>query len=192
VKQFPEWRRSRIKPIFADGAYLKQWAGDTTIAGSISRSPVTNVSWFAARKYCACQGKRLARVDEWEYAAGASETKANGSDDVGFSKRLFTWYSKPNPKVLPPVGSGYINYYGIWDMHGLVWEWVEDFNSTLISGDSRADTEASSNLFCGSGALGANDFTNYSAYLRYGFRGSLKANYCINNLGFRCAMNIES
>lgn len=187
VREHPDWKRSAVKPIFADAAYLKAWTSDTTFSDAIKRSPVTNVSWFAARKYCACQGKRLATADEWEYAASASLNNPDGSGDSTFRALLLEWYSKPNPGRLPSVGSTVKNYYGIWDMHRLVWEWVHDFNSALITGDSRADKAASSGLFCGSGALAANDFNNYVAFLRYGFRGSLKANYCINNLGFRCA-----
>jgi len=192
VQEYPQWQRSKVKPIFAESTYLKYWAGDVSFDPTLANAPVTNVSWFAARKYCECQGKRLATSDEWEYTATASETAASGTDDAAFNQRLLEWYSKPNPRVTPNVGSTFRNHYGIWDLHSLVWEWVEDFNSALITGDSRADTETSSNFFCGSGALGANDFKNYAAFLRYGFRGSLKANYCINNLGFRCAKDVES
>lgn len=191
VKENPDWQRSNAKSVFAEPGYLKHWTSDTSFDPKLANAPVTSVSWFAARKYCDCQGKRLATADEWEYAAAASETSLQGTDEPDYNKRLLEWYSKPNPTVLPDVGSTYKNYHGIWDLHGLVWEWVDDFGSALITGDSRADSETSSNFFCGSGALAASDFKDYAAFLRYGFRGSLKGNYCIRNLGFRCAQDLE-
>ena len=45
-------------------------------------------------------------------------------------------------------------------------------------------------FFCGAGAQGARDVENYPAFMRYGFRSSLKADYCIHNLGFRCAKDL--
>ena len=45
--------------------------------------PSTQVSWFAARAYCASLGKRLPTVDEWEYAAAASERRTDATDDAG-------------------------------------------------------------------------------------------------------------
>ena len=45
-------------------------------------------------------------------------------------------------------------------------------------------------LFCGGGSQGARDVQIYPAFMRYGFRSSLKANYCVHNLGFRCAKDL--
>ena len=68
----------------------------------------------------------------------------------------------------------------------MVWEWTYDFNSVLISGESRKDVDDDSNLFCGSAAVGTTDLMNYAAFMRYAIRGSLNANYTMKNLGFRC------
>ena len=82
------------------------------------------------------------------------------------------------------------NYWGVYDLHGLVWEWVSDFSTAMVTGDARADSELDRQLFCGSGAVGARDLTDYATFMRYGFRSSLKADYCIHNLGFRCAKDL--
>ena len=65
----------------------------------------------------------------------------------------------------------------MYDLHGLVWEWTLDFNSVLISGESRKDVDTDTNLFCGSATIGATDLMNYAAFMRYAIRGSVKANY---------------
>ena len=83
------------------------------------------------------------------------------------------------------------NIWGVYDLHGLVWEWTLDFNSVLISGESRKDVDTDRDLFCAGGAVGAKDLMNYAAFMRYAFRGSIKANYSIQNLGFRCVKDIE-
>jgi len=75
-------------------------------------------------------------------------------------------------------------------LHGLVWEWVADFNTAMVTGDARGYTGLDRQLFCGSGAVGAQDLSNYAAFMRYGFRSSLQADYCVHNLGFRCAQDL--
>lgn len=190
----PQWQRGNVKPIFADQGYLKHWPsglGDPKNLGQLRNKPVVNISWFAAKKYCECQGKRLPTVDEWEFLALASETRPDGAEDPGFYQQILDWYSKPSGMALDTVGSTFRNYYGVWDMYGLVWEWVLDFNTAMISGESRGDTGLNRDLFCGSGSAGASDPGNYVAFMRYAFRASLKANYSVQNLGFRCAKDGE-
>ncbi|GAA4445340.1 formylglycine-generating enzyme family protein [Pontibacter saemangeumensis] len=192
LEKNPKWNKGEVKKIFADENYLRHWANGQNIgpdAGKISNSPVVNVSWFAAKAYCECQGKRLPTVAEWEYTALASETKANAANDDKFYQRSLDWYSQPNPKYLPPVQQGFRNYYGAYGMIGLVWEWTQDFNSALLIGESRSDASLDRQLFCGSGSSGAKDVKNYVAFMRYAFRSSLKANYTVGNLGFRCAQS---
>jgi formylglycine-generating enzyme required for sulfatase activity len=76
-------------------------------------------------------------------------------------------------------------------MHGLVWEWTSDFNSVLISGESRQDVDVERNLFCGSASINATNLMDYAAFMRFAFRGSVKANYSIRTLGFRCSKDIN-
>ncbi len=192
VTKNPQWLKSNAKKIFADKMYLRNWKNDFELNdGEKLNSPVTNVSWFAAKAYCDCQGKRLPTMDEWEYAAMADETVKDARIKKSYNEQILSWYEAPRSNQ-NEIGETPKNFWGIYDLHGLVWEWTSDFNSVMISGESRKDSDGDNNLFCGSASLGATDLMNYAAFMRYAFRGSIKANYAIKNLGFRCAKDIEN
>ncbi|MDP4150713.1 MAG: formylglycine-generating enzyme family protein [Bacteroidota bacterium] len=179
VKANPEWAKSKIPRVYADNNYLSQWAGDTELGNEgIRNSPVTNVSWFAANAYCKWKGKRLPTLAEWEYAASAPP--ANMKRGIKLTTIILGWYDHPTPRVLPSIGSTYKNELGIYDMHGLIWEWVGDFNSVITGSNS---------FFCAGGSLGAANKEDYAAFMRYAFRESLRASYTVGSLGFRCAMD---
>ena len=62
VKRHPEWRRSKVSPLFTDDAYLSHWKGDLDPGpGAGARQPVTFVSWFAASAYCRARGEAASR-----------------------------------------------------------------------------------------------------------------------------------
>jgi len=194
VRANPKWRRSQALKLFTDAHYLEQWQGDLELGDAsnvIADGPVTNVSWFAAKAYARWKGKRLPTLAEWEMAAAASATRARGKDDPEHYKRILEWYAKPTRLPLPAVTSAARDFHGVRGLHGLVWEWVDDFNTALVTGESRADAGLDRNLFCGSGAVGASDFRDYAAFMRYAFRSSLDAKYAVPNLGFRCARNVK-
>ena len=195
VKKHPEWQRSRVDRAMADENYLHHWAGDLDPgpdAERVKAAPVTYVSWFAARAYAGSCGLRLPTQDEWEFTARADATRIDASKDQAFLRKLLEWYSKPGAAVLPSAAGAEPNVYGVRGLHGLVWEWVHDFNSTLIVGDSRGDDSLERKLFCGSGAMLASDVTNYAAFMRYAFRSSLKGTYCVASQGFRTARSIKA
>lgn len=187
VRANPQWSRGQVKSLFADSEYLKQWKANSAVADpEMALSPVVNVSWFAAKAYCEWRHLRLPTVDEWEYLGQFGPVGSNG--DV--KTVILDWYSQPTPERIPPVRSTFKNKFGVWDLHGLIWEWTYDFNTTLVTGESRGDTALEKSMFCGSGAVGAADPSNYAAFMRFGFRSSLKGNYTVGNLGFRCVKGV--
>lgn len=183
VKHHKKWAQNKVPKLFADSNYLKHWKspydpGDKNTL----HSPVTNISWFAAEAYCDSKEMRLPSVDEWEYLAQfgpwdqSKETKTV----------ILEWYSKPSPATLPNVKSTFKNKFGVWDVHGLIWEWTHDFSTSFVTGESRGDSSLEKSMFCGGGAQGAADPSDYAAFMRFGFRSSLQGNYTVPNLGFRC------
>ncbi len=192
VKEYPKWKRSKVLRLFADKSYLTKWKSDTKLSDTQSlNAAITNISWFAANAYCECKGKRLPTIDEWEYAAMANKTQPDARTIKTYNEYILSWYEKPKT-FNNNIGSTFKNYWGVYDLHGLVWEWTSDFNSVLISGESRKDVDNDSNLFCGSAAINATDLMNYAAFMRYAIRGSVKAKYTMRNLGFRCVKTTKN
>ena len=156
-------------------------------AGRITRPP--GMPWAWTRRptrwhCCPAAGPR-------KYAACADETRANATDDPEFTARLLEWYGKPGGAALPSVKIAPANFYGVRALHGYVWEWVGDFNNSMVTGESRGDSGIDRKLYCAGGALGATDTRNYAAFMRYAFRSSLKGNYTVPNLGFRGARDAD-
>ncbi|MFO0646793.1 MAG: formylglycine-generating enzyme family protein [Polyangiales bacterium] len=190
VQANPAWQRSRVRRLFADADYLAHWRADTELGPDARPSqPVTRVSWFAARAYCRAQGRRLPTEAEWEYVARASERSPEAPSDPVTTARILAWYGHPQAP-LSDVGLGRADYWGLRDIHGLVWEWVDDFNSALVVTDSRDNQGPGVGRFCGAASAGARDVGDYVAFMRYAFRQSLRGAYTVRNLGFRCATDI--
>jgi formylglycine-generating enzyme len=188
VTAHPHWRRSRVSPLFADQTYLRHWAGDLEL-GPLAPpdAPVVNVSWFAARAYARSHGLRLPTLAEWEVAASAGYTRARGRDEPEFLRALYAWLGEPAPDIHPAVTTLRPDFNGVRGLHGLVWEWVDDFDTAMVTGESRADSDRDQNLFCGGAAAASTDTADYAAFMRQALRSSLKARQSTHSLGFRCA-----
>ena len=190
VKAHREWQRGRAASTFADGTYLHSWRSALALGvGMNADQPVTNVSWFAAEAFCENEGEgeggRLPTWLEWEYVAAADEKVFDARSDPAWRARILSWYSHSSGEPLLPVG-GAANAYGVRNMHGLVWEWVDDFNALLVSADSRNQGDPDKLQFCGAGAISLKDRDNYAVLMRIALLSSLVAASTTNNLGFRC------
>lgn len=172
VREHAEWRRSQVGGLRAESDYLKDWRSDID-PGAHPERPAVYVSWFAATAYCEARGARLPTTDEWEYTAQRG--------DPDFAKKALEWFARPTPAVLPPAGSTPRNALGVRDLASLVWEWTSDFNAQI-------PPEGTS---CGAGSQGATDATDYAGFMRRAFRGSLRGDFTLRNLGFRCAMDLQ-
>jgi sulfatase modifying factor 1 len=186
----PSWRRSRVPRVFADERYLSHWRADLETGPDLGERPVTYVSWFAARAYAHWAGRRLPTIVEWERAGAASETQEDARAELGLRERILGWYSRPATPLPPRVETTPANLWGAYDLHGVIWEWTEDFNTLLRQGEARGDGQPGGGLFCGAGSVGSADPSDYAAYMRFALRSSLRGSFCLGNLGFRCAADV--
>jgi cytochrome oxidase Cu insertion factor (SCO1/SenC/PrrC family) len=185
VLAHPEWRRDGVAPQLVDERYLARWGSPDALGPDVDpRQPVVEVSWFAARAYCGAQGMRLPTRAEWEVAAAASKTQVDASADAAWKAHLLELYTRPSPARLPRVGQTEPNRWGVRDLHGVVWEWVSDFDASPGSDDEAL-------RFCAGGAQPAGDKTDFAAFEREAMRSALRAAYTTENLGFRCAAALE-
>ena len=190
VRAHPEWQRGEAPAVFADARYLFDWRAPQQLARSDDATrPVTHVSWFAAKAYCESDGARLPTWLEWEYAAAADEARPDARADPQWRRRILAWYERPT-STLPAVG-GAPNAYGVRDLHGVVWEWVDDFNALFIAGDSRTQGDPDLQKFCGAGAINVIDRDSYAVLMRIALLSSLGASDSTSSLGFRCAREPE-
>lgn len=185
TQKHKNWQRDRIAALFHDGNYLKHWDSNNRIAAGSENLPVTYVSWFAARDYCAAQGGRLPSLNEWEYASVQYRAEQRISDD-DYARQLFAWYSQPHSKKLQPVNP---DAQQLMHLHDRVNEWVDDYQLLLTNGDN-VDLLSGS---CGDSARFMSRFSNanYATFFRYQSRSDYAPQSTTSTMGFRCAYDPE-
>ncbi len=108
----------------------ERWPG---VAGSdLDRHPAVNVDWYQAAAFCrwlarhGFAGARLPSEAEWEYAcrAGTSTRYWSGNSEQDLER--VAWYRANAPKRSHRVSGKPANPWGLYDMHGNVWEWCAD------------------------------------------------------------------
>ena len=173
------------------------------------RRPVINVSWDDAVRYAhwlseqTGEGYRLLSEAEWEYAARAGSTKkyhfgndttelcryANHADASTDYEWRNSYCSDGVGKQTAAVGSYEPNAFGLYDMHGNVWEWVQDCWSNHYRwaprhGEARLEGDCSMRVLRG-GAWGYEVES-----LRAAFRTPLSTRQRSNDIGFRVARTL--
>ncbi len=147
--------------------------------------PAANVTWSEAKDFCEHFGYRLPTEAEWEYAARAgTQTRYSFGDD---ERKLgeYAWYSGNSDYRTHPVGTRQPNPWGLYDMHGNVYEWVQDCWHDNYNG-APADGSAWEADNCQQRVLRGGSFYR-AEYLRSANRDGVGPEGRYQNFGFRCA-----
>ena len=162
------------------------------------RRPVINVSWNNAKAYVRWlsdkTGKpyRLLSEAEWEYAARAgTTTRYNWGDDIGRNRANCDGCGSGwDNEQTAPVGSFPANGFGLYDLHGNVWEWVEDCRNPSYAG-APADGSARINGDCSSHVLRGGSWYNEPKNVRVALRISYATESRSYSHGFRVARTLR-
>ena len=160
--------------------------------------PVMNVSWKDARGYVRWLSRktgktyRLLSEAEWEYVARArTQTKYWWGDEIGRGRANCDGCGSAwDNAQTAPVGSFSANGFGLHDMHGNVWEWVEDCGHADYDGapaDGRAWTSGGD---CTARVLRGGSWDDSPRFLRSAYRFRFSTGNRNNFDGFRIARTL--
>ena len=201
--------RIAITPVTAE-LYRDVMAQAATAATELeARLPASDVSWFAAIEFCnrlsaragyrpcysrlfgrwrcdwRADGYRLPSEAEWEYACRADSTTRYGFGDDPADLDGYAWYKTNANDRRQPVATRRANAWGLYDMHGNVWEWCWDWYgrySPKTARNPRGPTK-----FVGGGrVLRGGSFDDSPARLRSARRGDGGPESRLWDDGFRC------
>jgi len=157
----------------------------------VPQRPVEQVSWNTIQGFLSQTGMRLPTEAEWEYAYRAGTTTAfhgytgqlSGTNDDNLLGNI-AWFSGNANSQTRPVGGKLGNGFGLHDMSGNVWEWVNDWYSNY-SADAQTNPQGPS-----SGSvrvLRGGRWGNYSDFCRASYRSFFNPDNSNGSFGFRVA-----
>ncbi len=156
--------------------------------------PVLNMAWNDAQSYVTWLSRksrksyRLPSESEWEYAARAGTTTP-----YSFGRTITPQQANFGRNVgkTSPVGSYPSNGWGLHDMHGNVWEWVEDCSHQSYEGAPRDGSAwTTGNTLCGQRVLRGGSWYDVPRLLRAANRSWVYSSVRVDEHGFRVARTL--
>ncbi len=163
-----------------------------------AKNPVETVSWEDAVSFCnklselpeekaAGRAYRLPTDAEWEYACRATSTTAYCFGDSSESLGEYAWFDEARPRKRHGVGEKKANKWGLYDMHGNVGEWTQDwFDEGPFEEitDPTGPKEGSFRVIRGGSSMSP------SVYCRSAYRERCEPSNSACIIGFRVAMGL--
>ncbi len=159
--------------------------------------PVINITWYDAAAFAEWAGYSLPTEAQWEYACRAGTTTAfNTGDNLTTSQANYNgnYPYKNFPKGVfrgktMPVGSFPPNKWGLYDMHGNVWEWCSDWYNGSYIQSAQKNENKSQNNFCK--VFRGGSWNMYAKYCRSAYRNYIRPDFSFNYIGFRVVYSGE-
>ena len=204
--------RVRLPQAFAVGKYevtFEEWDACVAAGGcggyrpndrgwGRGRRPVINVSWADAKRYVEWlsgetrEEYRLLSEAEWEYVTRAgARTDYWWGEEIGRGRANCNGCgSRWDGEETAPVGSFEANGFGLYDVHGNVWEWVEDCWHDSYSGAPTDGSAWTSGGDCGERVLRGGSWLDFPRNLRSANRNWYSTGYRDFTYGFRIARTL--
>jgi len=181
-------------------AQYEQVMGNNRSMFKGAEHPVEAVNWVDAVEFCRRLSElpaekaagniyRLPTEAQWEYAcrAGTTTQFSFGDDEADLGD--YAWYAENSANKTHPVGSKLPNAWGLYDMHGNVWEWCLDWYGDMPSGsltDPTGPTSGRSRVR--RGGSWSHDAGDCRSALRVNYGPAIRR----GNIGFRVSLSPSS
>lgn len=167
---------------------IKRAAGKLTIEYGYAKHPVVGVTWYGAVAYAKWIGKRLPTEAEWEIAARGGNENAIYPTGDSIEKSQANFFSSDTTPVMSYPHNG----YGLYDMAGNVYEWIQDWYSPEAYKIAMQKPENPTGPFTGrSRGLRGGSWNNGPTYCSCSARHSNNPGAGNGTYGFRCAADVQ-
>jgi formylglycine-generating enzyme required for sulfatase activity len=173
------------------------FAGQWRAAASKENFPIVNVTWFGAAEFATYAGGRLPTESEWEYACRAGTTTPfNTGVCLDYTQANYNWNfpytactnSNTNyPARALAVNSYSPNAYGLYNMHGNVWEWCSDYWGSYPTTPQIDPTGPATGVFR---VFKSGSWANQGQFARSGIHRGIPPLQEANDTGFRIAFSL--